>query len=487
MAPADKRGEGTARNDKRVIVTPLQQAAPVDERVFDSRISVGPLPAPVQARIDEWRPKYLTSATMLPPWVEATRQAVANAAPRNSAECNNALRWVGEYLEARFEQGLPLDDEQVWSEDNIDKFLTVAYGLAPKGTRDAVKSHLRRTHPAVGYAGTTRRRNVTTASPVEPPEQPAQPAVPPADLLREPEHGEGADEAVVGLPDRVLEVIGSYTAQRVAADRWDAVESYVRDAVTRIGPMTERHALTLMHHVTLLTAWTHHQAMPVRDDVVFDASNIETFLTQVLLSRSVEVRSVATYAANLHAARELLGLPLDVPRRQFPKAKRKEPYGEAEVAAVFAQVAALPRDERRRYVRAALNLLFGAGLLPGESGLVRPGDIRKEGLLVLVTVDGREVAVLGDYADAVVSDRNAAVAAGEEWMLGGGADRAGRFNDLMRARRSGRWAVEVDSTRARRTWALEMILPFAQMPGGLGALRQLATNPALVGMLEVLA
>jgi hypothetical protein len=138
-------------------------------------------------------------------------------------------------------------------------------------------------------------------------------------------------------------------------------------------------------------------ALQVVEDALA-AATIEEFIA-VFDEGEVSGRTLATFAANLHAVRESHGLPLDVERRHFAKAAAKAPYRSDEMHVLFEQAQKLPTAMRRHRVTGALCLLFGAGLFTIDAAMVEPDDVVYDSATKTldVQVQGRAVRVLTAY------------------------------------------------------------------------------------------
>jgi hypothetical protein len=396
-------------------------------------------PPTITERIAGWRPADLPSGVD-PDWVVFVRDAVAAAGPRSDTETRNALRWCAEYVTAALHSEMALNPATLFAADRVDAYRATL--SAPTGTKDAMASILKRLHPSVGLAGTTRGRASATAT------------------------GQQTKSPVVVLPGgrrptltvEVVEAIDTFVPTLLAAELWAPIQTLVREAVRAVAPASVQRARTLCRDMAYLTAWLLCQHRMLAPAVILKAATIEEFLG-VLLSNGRPPRSVASYASNLHAVREAHGLPLDVTRRAFQAASPKAPYNMAEVDRFYEQVARIPSRGRRRNATAALNLMFGAGAFPAEAASVAPADVQRSPDGVKVALPGRDVpvTVLPAYADVVDAAAAAARAARERFLLGGSAMRRdNRLNQIFRG--SGpRWRVTVDSRRARATWLVEVV------------------------------
>lgn len=147
------------------------------------------------------------------------RMVVAEAVPRTDKEARTVLSYCGDYVVWLTQSGHALDVGTVFAEEFVSTYRTQALARRPKGTADAICSHLRRLAPGVGLGGTTRKL-VQAPAPVV----------------------SALAEAPPALSAAVAETITSYRPTRVAEDRWAAVAPMVRQAVTAASPARAQRA-----------------------------------------------------------------------------------------------------------------------------------------------------------------------------------------------------------------------------------------------------
>lgn len=368
--------------------------------------------------------------------VDIARAAVATAKPRTRTEARNALRYAVTYLTHRHDHGETIAPEAAFASDAVDHYrrhdLTGA-----TGTKAAVASHLKRLHPAVGFAGTTRTTNVDKRAVTRPAPRPVV-------------------EPVTGPNPAVATTIDSWAPTNMHPERWDRIAGVCRHAVTAANPTRPSRARDLLRSASYLAAFTDARHRPLRIDVVFAAATIEHFIA--VYANGITTRSAATHASNLHALRDAVGLPLDVERRRYP-VDRSGPYDSADIDDLYRQATHLPTEGRRRQATAALDVVFGAGATPTEAVAVRPADVATDADgNVTVTLADVTVPVLADHAATLAGAASAAAANGDRYLLGGrDGSRRNRFNQLFGANELGRWGIDVDSTRARYTWLVTAV------------------------------
>lgn len=411
-------------------------------------------PDAAQQLIATWTPRSGSPTPHALEWVRAT---VAAAGPRDVHEARRALRYALAYAEHLVAAGTPLDAAAVFAPEQVDTYRTTAM-IGAKGSRWAASSFLKRLHPDVGLAGTTRHATDTDAD--EPADEPVRDT--------EGAAAAGTAPAVVVVSDEVDDVIAGYVPATLDPARWAIIADLVRTAVRRCAPARPGRARDLCRCVAYLAAWAHATRRPLRTDTILAASTIEAFIA-VLDSGDVPARSTATFASNLHAVREAHGLPLDVERRRFPAASPRGPYDTAEVDAFYATAAIAPRRARRRHLTAALDLILGAGAFPKDAAAATPDDVSVDGAgCTLVRFADRTVPVLDDHAQSLLDCADEARAAGDQWLIGGGVERRqNRLSELFGSPKSPQWAIPFEATRGRTTWLIAASLDPGRYGGPL--------------------
>ena len=411
--------------------------------------------------VGAWWPAGVTPVEPVPVEVAQTRDVVGAAGPRSHKEATKVLRYCWEYLEHRRAAGRSVDASEAFTAEAVEAYKEDLAGAA--GSKDARCSYLRRLHPHVGLAGTTRTTQAATRT-----TQATTHPAPASGLVL------AVSDSATPASETVAAMIAGHRPQLLAAPLWEVVGDLTRTVVAKVGVQRPERARLLMTDVAYVAAWVHSQHRPVTPETVLAGATIEAFLT--LLSGVRNERGVATVAANLHAVREANGIGCDVERRRFPAAAAKAPYSPAELDEAYRRAGRIPQAGRRAYVRAGMALLLGAGAAPGECGwaltsaVVRKADGVWVGLGVpgewrtrldtdaesaLATVERRWVQVLDDHADDVLVANEYATANDQPFLLGGtGLRRNDRLNRVL-AGTSDHWTVQLDTTRARATWLVD--------------------------------
>lgn len=382
----------------------------------------------VAAAIAAYRPARATNQTAL----AAASELVTAAAPRSPREASWAMSHTYRFLLwASSTTGQPPAAAMLRDSTLIDEFVTA--------TRNrSTRSYLSRV--AAGSMTPAERQVVSRPAP------PAPTTVAHAELTRE-------------TQDLVTATIDRFEPSRIDAGRWQRVRPVVADVVGRVGVARPQRALDLCRSAAYLACWVDAQHLPLEADVVFDGERIEAFL-DVLVRSGAPTRSVATHASNLHALRDVLGLPAGRRRRPFARNDTGGPYTSAEIDRFFVQADHLVTPHRRRYVNSALLLLFGAGATPADVVWAEPADVEHDSagaVTVRLRHPERVVRVLAGYGEALVAAAASAHSAGERFLIGATTlvHRDNRLHQILAGRWESTAAVDVSSARARTTWLVE--------------------------------
>jgi integrase len=392
---------------------------------------------PVDDRIATWNPTPDQPTTA--PWVQFVRDVVTAAGPRTPRDAATVLRYCATYIQHTQTTGEPLDAHTLFDADHIAAYRQTLTG--PAGTQAAITSTLRRLHPTIGLAGTTRQP------------RPDTPTHHHTTTTAAGDGGVSAADAVPVTPDDVTAAIATFAPQLIPTERWNQTADLVRTIVRRTHPTTTRRATHLCRDVSYLASWAVATHREPAIDVILDPVTIEQFLT-TLLEQGRHNRSVATFASTLHTVREANGIPLgDTTRRSFPAPTPQTPYDDDTIDLIYTQANRVPSHARRTRILTALGLMFGAGARPGEVGSVTPDDVTcVDGRwFVHFTGSGRTVPVLDTYAEAIAEGANHARTTGDTYLIGGpSAQRTKRLSGLLNSK--DRWSVTVSPTRAWATW-----------------------------------
>lgn len=423
--------------------------------------------------------------------LQLTHQLTAAAKPTGWIQARDAMRHLYCYLGWLAARGEPLEPTTCFDSKLLAAHLNERYPKEPgrQVTREHASRALGHLAPGVGFS----RR------------------IPSERRLR----GDGgaaleAASAQEPLSSAVEAVLSSYVPERLASDRWERVAELTREIVRRSAPTADVRARYLVRLVSYLAAWCDHTELPLRIDVVLSAGSIEDFLDWRSKARKPpELRGLATYSSYLHGLRESFDLPLDVPRRPYARLSAGAAYDAFEVKRFYKFAAALRDPGRRRFCRAALDLAFGAGARSFEGGLVRPCDVFTDERGVVVRLHApetssadrdamdalpieelyaasrvREVVALPEYAARLLAARDAAVAAGDTWLVGGSeSKRRHRWKTVLRGR-GVTTRVDVSSARAVRTWRVAWLTAIAESIGGYRVLRILMADTDIAALVD---
>lgn len=205
------------------------------------------------------------------------------------------------------------------------------------------------------------------------------------------------------LPKEVREQISIYTP-RIPAEDWEAIEHFVRQAVSDAEPKRLDTTKIWLHVVTGLARWCHEVAcFELTYEVVFNVTTIERYLAQV---PSDKPHTKATYRSRLMSiADQLVGPQLHSFRhKQFPRSTSADAYSPEEQLDLRTVRNNQATDYRRVNLGALIALGAGAGISTGEINRVRHAHVREHAGGLVVDVVGtnrpsRTVPVLAKWED----------------------------------------------------------------------------------------
>jgi integrase len=247
-------------------------------------------------------------------------------------------------------------------------------------------------------------------------------------------------------------VIASYRADGLSAP----ASRFARDVVSRCRPAGHCRARTLLWTCSRLGEFGLSLGLEPVKEVLLAPAVIERFVTVGLAGMSCSTRR--SVRANLrHVARAVVpGISPAAPLR-ISRSPLKEPYSQAEVAAMFSL--ARHQGTRARQMRLAglLCLGLGAGLSGSDLRHVTGEHVRKSDGGVVVVVEGaraRSVPVLVRYRAPLLES---ARFAGSGFVTGGTRpDRRNLTARLVGDIAGGSDVVRIDPSRLRVTWLVEV-------------------------------
>lgn len=388
---------------------------------------------------------------------------IAASQPRNVTEARNAARTAGRFAVWAHDQGRPVD-VALFDDAVIYAWADVEFDGQSSGTKGAAVGLLRRMVPGRQFA--TRlgagRPQVSRLEPGKGREA-AKPAFVAELADPAPAHSAAAADdpvpslaevtaALAGLVPEVADVLAGYEVLGLSEEWMSRVRPVALVGVAATALRRPERATAAMRAACYLAVWADTNGRRLSPGSVFSHETIEAFLAAVSGDESM-VRTVATYASDLHAIRTALGLP-GFTRARYRAPEAPVPYSDDELAAILDQCRRVRHARRRTFVRAAVALVAGAGAGGGEAGEVTPADVVETTGGTEVRLPGRTITVGEPWAAMLLAARVLAVRDGERWLLGGGKPlRASRVSDLCNTK--GFDGVEFNVTRARYRFVLD--------------------------------
>ncbi|MHB1988277.1 MAG: hypothetical protein ACYCSF_09865 [Acidimicrobiales bacterium] len=255
-------------------------------------------------------------------------------------------------------------------------------------------------------------------------------------------------------------IVSTLAPTRLAPDRFARVEALVREASEACDPTTRQRARDFTRYGSYLASWCDSQYLPLRIEVVFSPDIVEEFIS--VFGGAVPPRSAATVASVLRAMSATL-CPLSVagsPTRH-PRRRAKAPYSSDDLGELFSLISRSRSRKRRHDMAALLVLCVATGATGQEAALVGGRDISARSTELIVTLRRRrekggwrerEVVALEGWRDRLEE----LVVGPDDYMIGGGRRRHSRVYDLCVCTREGRWPVELEPSRARNTYLVEV-------------------------------
>lgn len=431
--------------------TPSQEETPTPGA--ESLALAGPPEDPAeyaQWRVGLWWPRGLPRTADEPAAVSFTRAAVAAAAPRTPNEASAALGHCYRYaLWMLSRAGGALDLAAVFTPEAVGTYIDEVFADAPKGTRMATSSVLRRLAPGVGLA-----------------------ALCPAAQSRRPKR-----RRAVELDPAVVAVIEAYVPTTLHQSRFERIAPLVREAVTTYGPATAERARDLVRFISYYCVWADAHNRPLRPDAMFDPEVIEEFAhelkTRAKLDPAINRTSVATWVAALRSVSAAVrGEAGRVEKVSFGRADLTSPYSALEIDQAIVFSRRMQTSQGRRFTSALIALGLAAGPSGPEVDLARPGDISHDGGgSVFVTLHGadgseRSVRAVGVYAELLVAAAAAARAAGDSYLLGG-TTRKGRNSRVCALAKD--WPFALTLSRLQGAHRVALALEGRSLPELLSA------------------
>jgi hypothetical protein len=204
--------------------------------------------------------------------------------------------------------------------------------------------------------------------------------------------------------ETVANYIQDYCPKGYSDQTWARIGPFVSETIAAAAPQSVYRASVLLSVFTGYVAFCDQAGLPLERDVLLNHRLIERYVLVGLKRHSEGTRG--NYRTELYSiARALV---TDYPARLTPLSRSdpSEPYGEADVAALYALMAGQSTTEARHSGLVLVAGGFGAGLTRADYGQLRGTDVRREGADVVVYAEGwrpRSVVVLAEWADLLWS------------------------------------------------------------------------------------
>jgi hypothetical protein len=184
----------------------------------------------------------------------------------------------------------------------------------------------------------------------------------------------------------VIAALESYTPN-VSAHNWEAVQDFARDAAALAAPTSAHSALRLLQVAGPFVVWcTAEQGLPLDAELLFAPTTIDAYCTGLTLKESTR----GTYRSVLLIISKVLvpeaHQPSMVPMHRRPI---QVPYTKDQVIQFRAWAKGQRTHLGRQKAMLLLAFVLGAGLTPGELGLVKREDITIDEAGVLIQVHGK--------------------------------------------------------------------------------------------------
>jgi hypothetical protein len=246
----------------------------------------------------------------------------------------------------------------------------------------------------------------------------------------------------------VIAALESYTPN-VSAHNWEAVQDFARDAAALAAPTSAHSALRLLQVAGPFVVWcTAEQGLPLDAELLFAPTTIDAYCTGLTLKESTR----GTYRSVLLIISKVLvpeaHQPSMVPMHRRPI---QVPYTKDQVIQFRAWAKGQRTHLGRQKAMLLLAFVLGAGLTPGELGLVKREDITIDEAGVLIQVHGklpRIVPMLRAWEKWVVAIAKSREPGDRMW----GASNRGDSKNLLSSFYSSCTGEAPNSARLRATW-----------------------------------
>ena len=258
------------------------------------------------------------------------------------------------------------------------------------------------------------------------------------------------------------QVIAGYTPTVLPKPRWDAVRTFVTDAVSTA--VTEDWSAdktrAALRTVARLADFVSMTGREVTVEATFNEATVNAFVDQSGYSTHVQ----GTTRSLLRVVGQAVHRHYDTPRErpQYGTDKKSAPYSPEEVTRLRHWADGEATVQRRQQANLLLALTLGAGLRSGEVATLTASDVETDEAGTVVYPSGyrgagpRFVPVDHEWADVI---REAVERAKDldSWLFRPERTTSSAGTVALFTKRSHRPSLAVDMSRARTTWIVTQV------------------------------
>lgn len=251
-------------------------------------------------------------------------------------------------------------------------------------------------------------------------------------------------------------VIAEYTPTVIPAKRWDAMRTFVTEAVSAAvtDTWTEDKTRAALRAVARLADYVSMTGREVSVETVFTEATVNSFVDQSGYSTHVQ----GTTRSLLRVIGQAVHRHYDTPRErpQYGTDKKSAPYSSEEVSVLRHWADGEATVQRQQQANLLLSLTLGAGLRPGEVATLTAADVETDELGTVVHPSGyrgvgpRFVPVDHEWAGPI-QEAVGRVEDGGSWLFRPERTTDGAGTVALFTKRSHRPAMAVDMSRAHTT------------------------------------
>lgn len=258
------------------------------------------------------------------------------------------------------------------------------------------------------------------------------------------------------------QVIAGYTPTVLPKPRWDAVRTFVTNAVSTA--VTEDWSAdktrAALRTVARLADYVSMTGREVTVETAFTEATVNAFVDQSGYSTHVQ----GTTRSLLRVVGQAVHRHYDTPRErpQYGTDKKSAPYSPEEVTRLRHWADGEATVQRRQQANLLLALTLGAGLRSGEVATLTATGVETDDTGTVVYPSGyrgagpRFVPVDHEWADVIREAVERSVS-GESWLFRPERTTEGAGTVALFTKRSHRPSLAVDMSRARTTWIVTQV------------------------------